>query len=184
MPETGDIFITSNHVRANGKKHIQISKVKKTGLHSYKCEEIETGIPMANGAVNYKTGILFCAQGTFAESGGLVYMESSPPYATEMVLSNYHGRWFNSVNDVVVHSDGTIWFTDPAYGAEQDIRPRPQLPNQLYRYDPADGDLRAVADGLGRPNGLCFSPNEETLYVTDTDGVHGGVYDPSRPASM
>jgi gluconolactonase len=135
--------------------------------------------------VNYKSGILFCEQGTLTEPGGLVYMETSPPYRTEMILSNYHGRWFNSVNDVVVHSDGSIWFTDPVYGFEQDIRPRPQLPNQIYRYDPEDGDIRAIADGLGKPNGLCFSPDEETLYITDTDGVHGeGIYEPSRAASM
>lgn len=177
----------SNHVRANGKKHVQISNVKKSsfnGLSLYQCEEISPGIPLANGAGNYKSAVLFCAQGTLVESGGLIYMEPFPPYATEMVLSNYHRRWFNSVNDVVIHSDGSIWFTDPAYGAEQDIRPRPQLPNQIYRYDLADGDVRTVADGLGRPNGLCFSPDEQTLYITDTDGVHGGVYSPGRVASM
>lgn len=112
-------------------------------------------------------------------------METSPPYKTTPILTNYHGRWFNSVNDVVVHSDGSIWFTDPSYGFEQDIRPRPQLPNQIYRFDPESGDIRAMADGIAMPNGLCFSPDEQTLYITDTDGVHGeGVYTPSKPASM
>lgn len=190
IPETGDIFITSNHIRDNGRNRIQISRVRKTTLKpeqensEYVVEEINPNIPLANGAVNYDGGVLFCAQGTFTSSGGLMLMSASPPYTTTMILSNYHGRWFNSVNDVMVHSDGSIWFTDPAYGAEQDIRPRPQLPNQIYRFDPKSGDVRAVADGLGRPNGLCFSPDEETLYITDTDGIHGDVYSPSRPACM
>ena len=108
-----------------------------------------------------------------------------PPYATTPLLTNFHGRWFNSVNDVIVHSDGSIWFTDPDYGFEQNIRPRPQLPNQVYRYDPGNGDVRAVATGLGKPNGLCFSPDEKTLYVTDTDAIHGeGPVEPSRASSM
>jgi gluconolactonase len=184
-PSTGNIFITSSLLSTAGKKKIQISKIVRNETGTYSCEEIEPGISLANGGVNYKDGVLFCEQGTLTEPGGLVYMEAAPPYRTEVVVSNYHGRWFNSINDVVVHSDGSIWFTDPSYGFEQDIRLRPQLPNQIYRYDPADGDIRAVADGMGKPNGLCFSPDEKTLYVTDTDGLNGkGIYEPSRAASM
>ena len=112
-------------------------------------------------------------------------MSPQRPDKMEPIVTNYHGRWFNSVNDVVVHTDGSIWFTDPQYGYEQHIRPRNQLPNQVYRYDPTTGDVRAVADGLVKPNGLCFSPDEETMYVTDTAGVVGeGDYDPSRASSM
>ena len=70
---------------------------------------------------------------------GLVYMKPEEPYETEMIISDYHGRQFNSVNDVVIHKDGSIWFTDPAYGHEQGIRPLPQLPPQTYRYDPGTG---------------------------------------------
>lgn len=70
-------------------------------------------------------------------------------------------------------------------GFEQDIRPYPQLPNQIYRFDPVTGDIRPVADGINKPNGLCFSPDESTLYITDTDGVNGREgYNPHRAASM
>ncbi|MTV80982.1 SMP-30/gluconolactonase/LRE family protein, partial [Streptococcus pneumoniae] len=79
----------------------------------------------------------------------------------------------NSVNDLVTHRDGSIWFTDPTYGYEQDFRHKPQLPCQVYRFDPETGDIRVVADGFGRPNGLCFSPDEQTMYITDTDQIHG-----------
>src|SRR5206468_7837 len=81
---------------------------------------------------------------------------------------------FNSVNDVVVHpEDGSIWFTDPCYGHHQGIRNKPVLPNQVYRYDVKTSSIRAVADGFTRPNGLCFSPDLKTLYVTDTGSIHG-----------
>ena len=52
------------------------------------------------------------------------------------------------------------------YGFEQGFRNQPQLPCQVYRLDVISGDIRVVADGFGRPNGLCFSPDEKTLYVT------------------
>lgn len=128
---------------------------------------------MANGGVNYRDGLLLCAQGSLNEPGGLVYMEAKRPHRTVTLLDNYHGRQFNSPNDVVVHSDGSIWFTDPIYGYEQGFRPKPQLPQQVYRYNPETGDLRVVADGFGRPNGICFAPGEETVYITDTDFIHG-----------
>lgn len=93
----------------------------------------------------------------------------TPPKA---LVTNFHGREFNSVNDVVVSKDGCIWFTDPTYGYEQDYRPQPKLPNHVYRFNPETGDLRVVADDMKMPNGLCFSPKEDVLYVTDTDMIH------------
>lgn len=188
IPSTGDLFITSNQFHISGQKKIQISRIYlNPSTKKYSCEKIEPGINLANGAVNYKDdGILFCEQGSLTSPGGLTLMSPlQPPYTTRPLLTNYHGRWFNSVNDVIVHSDGSTWFTDPDYGFEQNIRPRPQLPNQVYRYDTESGDVRAMAAGLGKPNGLCFSPDEETLYVTDTDAIHGeGPVEPSRASSM
>jgi len=88
------------------------------------------------------------------------------------LVTNFYGREFNSVNDVVVAKDGCIWFTDPSYGSEQGFRPKPKLPNHVYRFNPGTGDLRVMADGLGMPNGICFSPNQDIVYLTDTDVVH------------
>jgi gluconolactonase len=184
------LFITSNQFSdANGHKTIQISRVTlPTDGSAVVCEEIQpqgVGVPMANGGVNYKDGVLFCAQGNMDELGGLVYMKASPPYETETVISSFHGRPFNSVNDVVVHSDDSIWFTDPIYGHEQGFKPKPRLPCQVYRYDTEKQSIRAMADGFGRPNGICFSPDEETVYVTDTDWMHGdGTSDDARVSSM
>jgi gluconolactonase len=190
IPSTGEVFITSNQYRPphlNGKKHIHVSRFwKDPASGQWKVEKIDPAqVLMGNGGVNYKDGVLFCAQGGFTNPGGLVYMSRQAPYDTKLLLSNYHGRWFNSINDVVVHSDGSIWFTDPTYAFEQGLKPRPQLPCQVYRFDPSTGDVRAVADGFGKPNGLCFSPDEKTLYVTDTNAQQGdGLYKPHAESSM
>jgi len=79
---------------------------------------------------------------------------------------------FNSPNDVVVKSDGTIWFTDPSYGWLQGFRPRPQLRDAVHRFDPRTGVVATVAESFDKPNGLCFSPDELTLYVTDNGEPH------------
>lgn len=87
------------------------------------------------------------------------------------------GRRLNGPNDVVVHSDGAIWFTDPLYGGNTDYeggRHAPELPPCVYRLDPATGDLAVVADDFAGPNGLCFSPDERLLYVAET----GPQFDP------
>lgn len=184
------LIITSNQFTdpTTGDRKIQITRVHlpQDGSSETRCEELNpVGVPMGNGGVNYQNGTLICAQGTKTEPGGIVYMDSEPPYNTRSIVSTFHGREFNSVNDVVVHSDGSIWFTDPIYGFEQGIRRPPQLPSQVYRYHPDSGSIRAVADGFGRPNGICFSPDEKIVYVTDTDYIHGdGTTDLTRASTM
>jgi len=88
------------------------------------------------------------------------------------VLADRHeGRRLNSPNDVVVKSDGSIWFTDPPYGIQTDFEGGKQvaeLPARVYRLDPASGELRVVSDAYQGPNGLCFSPDERHLYVSET----------------
>ena len=146
---------------------------------------------MAAGGTNYRDGLILCAQGSLREPSGLIYMEAKRPHKTTTLLNNYHSRPFNSPNDVIVHSDGSIWFTDPIYGYEQGFRPKPQLPQHVYRFDPSTGDIRVIADGFGRPNGIAFSPSEDTLYITDTDLYHGtpnsshpSESDPRRAATI
>lgn len=186
LPNANELFVTSNRFKDEaGQERVQISKVSLDGRKPTVVEEIKgDAIHMGNGGVNYQGGILFCAQGSFTQPSGLFKMEPHPPYHIKPVLTSYMGRQFNSVNDVVVQRDGSIWFTDPSYGHDQGYRPQPSLPNAVYRYDPSSGSIRAVADGFGRPNGLCFSPDSATIYVTDTDQVRGPSVDYGRPASM
>lgn len=93
------------------------------------------------------------------------------------LVDNYHGMRLNSPNDVVVKSDGTIWFTDPAYGIMAKTvegTPSPyEVPGDfVYRFDPETGELTVVASDFVKPNGLAFSPDEQRLYIGDTSGSH------------
>ncbi|MFR9775840.1 SMP-30/gluconolactonase/LRE family protein [Micromonospora sp. MS34] len=99
------------------------------------------------------------------------------PDGTDTVLAErWRGRRLNSPNDVVEHSDGSIWFTDPSYGIDSDYeghRAESEIGgNHVYRVDPHDGVVRRVADDFGQPNGLAFSPDESLLYVVDTRMKH------------
>lgn len=87
------------------------------------------------------------------------------------LVDRYQGKRLNAPNDVVVKSDGTIWFTDPHYGIETDyegVKQEPELPPSVYRFDPRDATLTLVADDFDGPNGLCFSPDERRLYVSES----------------
>ncbi|MEM9472553.1 MAG: SMP-30/gluconolactonase/LRE family protein [Pseudomonadota bacterium] len=88
------------------------------------------------------------------------------------LATHYKGKRFNSPNDVVVRSDGSIWFTDPAYGIESDyegFQAEPELDGEhVYRIDAATGDCIRVADDFACPNGLAFSLDEQTLYIADS----------------
>ena len=71
-----------------------------------------------------------------------------------MILDNFFGRQFNSIDDVAVHPvTGEIYFTDPGYGYLQDFRPAPGLPYQVYRFNPSTGAVAVAADGFDQPNG-------------------------------
>ncbi len=89
-----------------------------------------------------------------------------------VLADRYQGKRLNSPNDVVVKSDGTIWFTDPPYGILTDYEGQKEESelgtNYVFRFDPKSGDLAVVSDDFDRPNGLAFSPDESLLYVSDT----------------
>jgi gluconolactonase len=93
-----------------------------------------------------------------------------------MLADRYDGRRLNSPNDVVVKSDGSIWFTDPSYGIDSDYEgdasPSEIGANNVYRIDPADGRVTIVAADFVQPNGLAFSPDESLLYIADTGLTH------------
>jgi gluconolactonase len=109
---------------------------------------------------------------------------------THVLVDRWNGRRLNSPNDVVVKSDGTIWFTDPAYGIIQAHEGHPGEreydDHWVFRLDPATGALDPVVLDIEEPNGLAFSPDESLLYVSDTSsrlgrdsrrGHHIRVYD-------
>ncbi|GGH14170.1 gluconolactonase [Alsobacter metallidurans] len=93
-----------------------------------------------------------------------------------VLADRWNGKRLNSPNDVVVKSDGSIWFTDPAYGIDWDYegaRAESEIGAcNVYRIDPASGAVDLVADDFKRPNGLAFSPDESKLYIADTGASH------------
>lgn len=92
------------------------------------------------------------------------------------LVADYNGKRFNSPNDVVVKSDGTIWFTDPTYGIdgdyEGDAAPSEIGASFVYRLDSITGACVVVVQDRVKPNGLAFSPDESILYVVDTGASH------------
>jgi gluconolactonase len=94
-----------------------------------------------------------------------------------VIADRFEGRRLNSPNDVVVKSDGSIWFTDPHFGIMTDyegFKSDQELPCNVYRVDPASGAIAAVLTDFNCPNGLAFSPEETRLYVAETGRMFGG----------
>jgi gluconolactonase len=88
-----------------------------------------------------------------------------------VVAGRWNGKPLNSPNDIVVHPDGGIWFTDPTYGILGDyegFQATPEIPTAVYRADPKTGQLDLVAAEFGQPNGLCFSPDYQKMYIIDS----------------
>jgi gluconolactonase len=94
-----------------------------------------------------------------------------------VLMDNFNGKKLNAPNDVVVASDGGIWFTDPGYGIfgnYEGHKAELELPAQVYRLDPKTGKATVVSDSFDKPNGLAFSPDEKKLYIVDSGITHGG----------
>ncbi|KAL2068148.1 hypothetical protein VTL71DRAFT_16246 [Oculimacula yallundae] len=174
------LYVTSNQFSFTGidspdtnQKAVVISRITQDPTSQNWTSEIitptGTEIHLANGGTVSPDGsLIFCAQGDLSNPGGLLKLNPTAPFKTTNLINNYLGTPFNSLNDVVRTSDGALWFTDPQFGFLQDIRPAPELPAQVYRWVPGTTDIRVVADGLAAPNGIGFSPDEKTAYLTDT----------------
>jgi gluconolactonase len=87
------------------------------------------------------------------------------------IADKFNGKPLNSPNDVVVHPDGAIWFSDPSYGIlgyYEGFQAKPELKEAVYRVEPKTGKIDKVTDELDKPNGICFSPDYKKVYICDT----------------
>jgi gluconolactonase len=130
------------------------------------------GISTYRAPSNYANGHTRDRQGRLlsCEHGTRRVTRTELDGAITVIADGYNGKPLNSPNDVVVKSDGSIWFTDPHYGIMtnyEGFQSPQELPCNVYRVDP-DGSVEAVLTDFNCPNGLAFSPDESTLYVSDT----------------
>lgn len=132
-------------------------------------------IQMTNGGTGlYNDSLLLITSGRGARPPSIALVNPREPHNVTVLLDNFFGRQFNSLNDIKVHpSSGKIFLTDVTYGYLFGFRPAPMMPNQVYRFDPDTGSVRVVADGFVRCNGIAFTGDGRTAYVTDT-GSSGG----------
>ncbi|QDL94529.1 SMP-30/gluconolactonase/LRE family protein (plasmid) [Paroceanicella profunda] len=131
----------------------------------------------ANGHTRDREGrLVSCQHGTRSLT------RTEPCGRITTLAERFEGRRLNSPNDVVVHSDGGIWFTDPTYGILSNYEGYRAVPEQparrVYRLDPDTGDIAAVAADFTQPNGLAFSPDEALLYVAESGASHDASVPP------
>jgi gluconolactonase len=113
----------------------------------------------------------FAGRQLSCEHGGRRVVRYEGNGTVTVVAERFQGKRLNSPNDVVVHPDGSVWFTDPLYGIRgnyEGFKAEPELPVAVYRVDAASGQVEKVTDAVDAPNGLCFSPDYRRLYVADT----------------
>jgi gluconolactonase len=174
------------NIPAPGTPRAVIKRLALNGL-SFPVDEsrlsaLPADVRVPNGMTLSHDGYLVvCEQGTRFEHSRISRVDPVTGQV-EGLVDGCGGLRLNSPNDVVVRHDGTIWFTDPSYGYLQGFRPEPQLGDYVYRFDPASGRLSVVADCFDKPNGLAFSPDEQTLYITDSGAnQEPGSYYVRRP---
>ncbi|MBB4349800.1 SMP-30/gluconolactonase/LRE family protein [Aliirhizobium cellulosilyticum] len=136
------------------------------------------GVSVFRSASNFSNGNTRDHQGRLVtcEHGTRSVTRTEIDGSITVLADSYQGKRLNSPNDVVVRSDGSVWFTDPTYGIMSNYEgyradPEQQTRN-VYRLDPQTGEIDAVVTDFGQPNGLAFSPDETILYVADSSSSH------------
>ena len=141
-------------------------------------DEATETVGLFRAPAGYSNGNTLDRQGRLVtcEHGGRRVSRTEADGSITVLADRFEGRRLNSPNDVVVRSDGLIFFTDPAYGIDSDYEGHKGEAEiggcHLYRIDPATGAVSIAASDFVRPNGLAFSPDERILYVADTGATH------------
>ena len=123
----------------------------------------------ANGHTRDRQGRLVSC-----EHGGRRITRTEYDGTITVLMDSYQGKRLSSPNDVIVKSDGSVWFSDPPFGIAgnyEGYKNEPELGQHVYRFDPSTGEATVVADDVLGPNGLAFSPDEKILYVVESRGV-------------
>ncbi|MEM0989173.1 MAG: SMP-30/gluconolactonase/LRE family protein [Pseudomonadota bacterium] len=137
----------------------------------------DTGVSTYRAPSNFANGHTRDRQGRLVSCEHLTRRVTRTEHdgAITVIADGFEGKRLNSPNDVIVKSDGSIWFSDPHYGIKQDYEGQhaeQELPCHVYRVDPL-GEITVMADDFHCPNGLAFSPDESRLYIADTGRMYG-----------
>ena len=149
------------------------NQIMEYHLATGQASQYRADVEFTNGRTLDKDGsILQCSHGRRS-------IERDRDGVIENVIDNFNGKRFNSPNDLIVASDGSIWFTDPPYGIifEREGHPgeREYKDHYVFRFDPKTNETKAVVIDVEEPNGLAFSPDEKTPYVADSSQLTKGV---------
>ncbi len=136
-------------------------------------DETTGGLTVYRQPANHSNGLTRDRQGRLIACEHLTRRITRTEYdgSVTVLADRFDGRRFNSPNDIVCASDGSIWFSDPAFGISGEWvveKAEPVLPQGVYRIDGQTGTVTRVIDEMAGPNGLCFSPDERTLYVVES----------------
>jgi gluconolactonase len=124
----------------------------------------------SNGMTRDREGRLITCEGSTTQDLGRRITRTEHNGRITVLADNFEGKRFNSPNDIVVKSDGSIWFTDPPFQADsfyEGHKVKLELPHGVYRIDPENLKVTRVIEDIAGPNGLCFSPDESVLYVVE-----------------
>ncbi len=155
-------------------RHLLVSDIPNNRI--LKWEEETGAVSVFRKPSGYANGNTRDRQGRLVtcEHGNRRVTRTEHDGSITVLLDRFEGKRLNSPNDVVVSRDGAIWFTDPAFGLLSDYegaRAEQELPLNLYRLDPANGQATLLDDAIEAPNGLAFSPDEKVLYVVECRSV-------------
>jgi gluconolactonase len=121
----------------------------------------------------YSNGNTFDYEGRqiACQHAGRRVVRYEPDGTVTVIADKWQGKPLNSPNDVVVHPDGAIWFTDPTYGIQgnyEGFQAKSEIKDAVYRVEPKTGKMDKLTDELDKPNGICFSPDYKKVYICDT----------------
>jgi gluconolactonase len=163
-------------------RHLIFSDIPNDRLMRY--NEDDGSMSVFRTQMGHQNGHTVDRQGRLisCEHSGRVVSRIEYDGSRRVLASSYQGKRFNSPNDVVVKSDGAIWFTDPTYGIDSEyegyIAESEIGGSYVYRIDPATREVTAVITDMNKPNGIAFSPDESLLYVADTGTTHDPGFAP------
>jgi len=190
------IFTTKPHKDKTGAEIAQVKRLIIDGPRKGDLQTLFTSENLVNGAtLGYDGRLYFCFQGGLEATAASGIYSVDPHNCSDKrsvtdswIEEDGYGPTlnYNSPNDVVARPDGSVWFTDPSYASAQGLTKKASLGEWVWRWDAKSKTSAVVADGFTRPNGLVFSPDGKTAYVTDTgyDLGYGGPKDPAGPRSV